>query len=700
MVIFALVLTVLLLFVGLALDAGSLYVAYGHLKRSVDSAAVAAANQFKKNDPSESLSERKLKMDSAAIEAMQMQGIDVRSGYANVNVYICDSDGDGVRDSSLETTNKLFYDTCPNTASGASARKLVWVQATQYAPLYFLQLIGVQSVPLTTYSIAEAAPLDLVLVIDTSESMGNATVGYTNGNFDPSACNSYNDTHPSDSSSSCRPLWDTKKAAKDFIDTLYEGYDQVGIVTFDQFAVAQTAGGFVGDLTTAKQAVDNIHLHDDAPWTKLRGNGSWISNPNNSLYGAYGDLFNPANPEDWDNDGQDVDNFATGWGLNYGANFSGGQGCPDISDAGPYTTLNVYKYRWWSEMVGGVNYPTAWGPSSTNFGGAPCDVGSVYDSFDWNSDGVYDSDASTGDDAQIRQWLIDKAIPGLGSAIQGKLGLTGATQDALKSDTNMHNAAAHLLAPVSTCTGCGIRVASDFFKQYGRQNSVWVMVFLSDGMANVSDLPATNPTFFTRTDASGNTNDIKDYFPNGFCYDRAGGPLRYQYGVWCLDPNPPTPKKSSSTRYCVDPDQETCPPSQTTAPVSTTVWLSKSDLLNPVNRNKYGPYQYAMDMVDQAALTSSSNTKEPAGNKIAIYTIAFGSFATVEIGPSGSQYAYGEELLRYMAAVGDDGDRNTDPCRGEAMGKSCGNYYNAPTIDELPRVFADIARRIQTRISY
>ena len=48
LVIFGISLVVLLLFVGLALDAGSVYVTYGQLKRAVDSAAIAAANEFKR----------------------------------------------------------------------------------------------------------------------------------------------------------------------------------------------------------------------------------------------------------------------------------------------------------------------------------------------------------------------------------------------------------------------------------------------------------------------------------------------------------------------------------------------------------------------------------------------------------------------------------------------------------------------------
>ena len=73
-------------------------------------------------------------------------------------------------------------------------------------------------------------------------------------------------------------------------------------------------------------------------------------------------------------------------------------------------------------------------------------------------------------------------------------------------------------------------------------------------------------------------------------------------------------------------------------------------------------------MTDRAALTVSTNPNELRGNDIAIYSVGFGDIA-----------ALGEPLLRYMAAVGDDGDRATDPCVGIASKHSCGQYYFAQT---------------------
>ena len=52
-----------------------------------------------------------------------------------------------------------------------------------------------------------------------------------------------------------------------------------------------------------------------------------------------------------------------------------------------------------------------------------------------------------------------------------------------------------------------------------------------------------------------------------------------------------------------------------------------------------------------------------------------------------------------MAAVGDDGDRTTDPCKTIAQKTNCGQYYYAPNSSFLGRIFDEIATRIYTRIT-
>jgi len=128
---------VLLLFVGLALDAGSVYVTYGSLKRAVDSAALAAINEFKRDPDLPS-------MTAAAEEVFNLMNVD----FANIEVLLCDADKDNIRDTGLPP---IFYARCPNTPTEAP-RKLVWVEAQQKAPLYFLSLMGFESINLHTNS--------------------------------------------------------------------------------------------------------------------------------------------------------------------------------------------------------------------------------------------------------------------------------------------------------------------------------------------------------------------------------------------------------------------------------------------------------------------------------------------------------------------------------------------------------------------
>jgi hypothetical protein len=121
---------------------------------------------------------------------------------------------------------------------------------------------------------------------------------------------------------------------------------------------------------------------------------------------------------------------------------------------------------------------------------------------------------------------------------------------------------------------------------------------------------------------------------------------------------------------------------------------------------------------------------------VLIYTIAVGRNSVCSNGnytpPAGgapatctsSNPVYGdpdaaEQLLRYVADIGDDGNPTTGPCldrlepfrnadtRWDPSGRSddaglglqCGNYYFAPDANELGRIFLEIAGRIFTRIS-
>lgn len=267
-VITAVAFLAMLAFAGLVTDAGTLYLNFTRLKRGLDSAAVAAANNIK--DSSLPVAQRNANIREAAREMLALNNIE---NIYSLETYVCE-------DAGLPAD---FASLCP--AAGENKRKLAWVQASQNSPVYFLQLFGVQSVPITIHSVGEAASIDLVLVIDTSESMGSSTPGY-DANFDPSACNIANN---------CQPLRQAKDAAKSMIDKLFDGYDRIALVTYDFRATVHdadlaTVTVLEADHTAVKAIIDAIALHDDLDLNTIIATGK---NP----------LIGELNPLDIDNDG-------------------------------------------------------------------------------------------------------------------------------------------------------------------------------------------------------------------------------------------------------------------------------------------------------------------------------------------------------------------------------------------------------------
>jgi hypothetical protein len=617
LVIFGFALLAMLAFVGLVTDAASLYVTYGQLKRAVDSAAVAGANEFKRGS-------NLIHMYQSAHEVLALHNVPLDE--VDLKLYICDAgdrngdgdftggdDADGIRDAYLQSLVPDFWRKCPDTTAGEAPRKLVYVQAKQRARVYFLSLFGVQSVLLTTDAKSEAALVNLVIVLDISESMASEmdsdgnylSPGYNPVDYDPNGSGNCN------TSNQCFPLRNAKDAAVSLIDTLYNGYDAVGVVTYAHEAAVVT-GGLTKDLQGVMDMLQadyplGILLNDDPPISKMWG--PWQAEGRS----------NPINPEDRDGDGMDYDNPA-----------KTGYTCPAMNAPG-------LEDRWYTPAEGGTN-PFGWG-------GVPCDDDNLLDAFDWNQDGVYTSgpmtgpDGSTvnGEDGYSKKLLEMKGWDGDGSTLPNYL---------------------TLLSSNSTCTGCGMRVASNLLKSSGSDSAVWVIVFLTDGVANQTDVPRNNPAITPL---------------NGYC---EGSFTTDVFWKWvCIDYTPANP------RYCIDTNAAQCPPD--------TVW----DLTG----RYYSPEDYARDMTDDAALLKSLNLNEPAGNDIAIYAIGLGA-----VGRSawpGQGESYGEGLLRYMAAVGDDGDRTTNTCSAVAQKRSCGQYYYAASGDALLPIFEDIASRIYTRIT-
>jgi hypothetical protein len=186
-----------------------------------------------------------------------------------------------------------------------------------------------------------------------------------------------------------------------------------------------------------------------------------------------------------------------------------------------------------------------------------------------------------------------------------------------------------------------------------REEAVWVALVLSDGVVNAASylVPPLVPADW--------------WCPND---------------TWA----PPT---GTGPPYCQDGDPSTR--------------HADTDLTN------YDADDYARDWADFLGCPSPPNatcaptTGVDGGQGVVIFTIGLGEDVTnyTEGAPNEDQ---GEKLLRYIAAVGDDGDPATDPCSSVAVGDDCGNYYFVldPSGGQLLNVFEAIASRIFTRITH
>ena len=194
--------------IGLALDVGIMFIENARLRRAVDSAALAAALQFREGYTQDSL-------NRSAQEFLSLNGINDPTATV---------------------------DTCATDATLCTnpQRKLVRVRASGTVRLAFLPVIGIKSAPIAAEAISETASVDVVLVIDRSESMTYASdTGQLTGGKqlrDPSVCNAGTGTPPPGDPvpnvGNCEPFNTVKNAAMSFVDQLYFPYDRVAVVSF------------------------------------------------------------------------------------------------------------------------------------------------------------------------------------------------------------------------------------------------------------------------------------------------------------------------------------------------------------------------------------------------------------------------------------------------------------------------------------
>jgi hypothetical protein len=154
-IILALGFIALVAFVGIVTDVSLMFVRYSTLSRAVDSAAIAAAGQMR--------SDRSFgEVGLAARQFVEFHGLDPEQ----VLVETC------------QTAPKIDHDNNPTTPDvkdpglcPPDQRKLVRVTATINSPTIFMRLLGFSDILLTAVAVSETAVLDVVILMDVSESM-------------------------------------------------------------------------------------------------------------------------------------------------------------------------------------------------------------------------------------------------------------------------------------------------------------------------------------------------------------------------------------------------------------------------------------------------------------------------------------------------------------------------------------------------
>jgi hypothetical protein len=238
-------------FVGLTVDAGILFANIGHLRRAVDAASLAAAGQFREGRTAKELSDM-------ALQVIELNGLNPSSAVAKV----CDREG-GPTSPYDDPTLCPGGKNPPPEPLPESYRKFVRVQADLPVYFAFLPIIGWDTVTIRANAVSEAASVDIVLAIDTSDSMAYdaacddgddddgdgaaddcapAQYGWPGapdspapGGWDvpddymrnPDFCN------PGDE---CHPFREVRENAKLLVERTYFPYDRIGVVTFDREA--------------------------------------------------------------------------------------------------------------------------------------------------------------------------------------------------------------------------------------------------------------------------------------------------------------------------------------------------------------------------------------------------------------------------------------------------------------------------------
>jgi hypothetical protein len=264
LVIIALAFLVLLVFVGLAVDAGQLFIYMGHLRRAVDAASLSAAAQYREGRTI-------AMMADAAEQVMNLNGVNPET----VVVETCDTNPG---DPGLCFTPR---------------RKLVRVFGSTQVPMTFIRLLGFNNIPISANAIGEAASMDVVLVIDISESMANdaslvdgddddedgVADDANNGSYGPWD-NYYADPSRCNADEECHPMEEVKAAAISFTERVLdkpaaEEADRLAIVTFSNgWEVGGTVvvpPGWITNRTDAVNKIEDLEVYEPGVCSEMPG---------------------------------------------------------------------------------------------------------------------------------------------------------------------------------------------------------------------------------------------------------------------------------------------------------------------------------------------------------------------------------------------------------------------------------------------
>lgn len=157
-IILAIAFIVLLGFVGLTTDVSLMFVRYATIRRAVDSASLAAATQMRQGTEEATVA-------IAAKQFVEFHGLD----SVKVLVESCQT-LDRLKAGKTQEEEDLIAELCT-----ADQRKLVKVTVQAESPTVFLKLLGWDNFTLQASALSETSALDVVLIMDVSESMLSET---------------------------------------------------------------------------------------------------------------------------------------------------------------------------------------------------------------------------------------------------------------------------------------------------------------------------------------------------------------------------------------------------------------------------------------------------------------------------------------------------------------------------------------------